>query len=73
MVAPVRRRVALPHLCRAYKVSVRRACRVLDVWRGGFELVEMRRLELLTPHAKQVLQNSKSTERVQKPIKCGFQ
>ncbi len=34
MVAPMRRRIALPHLRAAYKVSERRACRVLAVCRA---------------------------------------
>ena len=34
MVAPMRRRFALPYLCKAYRVSERRACRVLVVNRS---------------------------------------
>jgi putative transposase len=43
MVAPMRRRVVLPHLVRAYKVSERRACRVLKVCRATVQYRSVKR------------------------------
>jgi putative transposase len=43
MVAPMRRRVVLPHLLKAYRVSERRACRVLKVCRATVQYRPVKR------------------------------